>query len=377
MNEALEGGMEEAVLEWAARAALKNKVAPPSALVRLLPLAQKHGKRLGPVLGARGEWLADLQGITLREPGEEERAQRALDPGAYRERLAAEWDDRDWKQRAKAIAVMRAGLTLADEPLLDHALADPRKEVRDLACDLLMFLPDSKASHEVTALATSTLLLEKAPLHKSLTVRPPEPKALPKWLPKTTVHPSYGPKALALFDVIRFTPPARWNLSISPVQLLDLAEKTDYADALIEGLAESAIRFEDQSWIDTLFEFLFDRDFARDGWDQLSHRASEVIFERMVKPKLESQGEGPSPLGQTLVARKRPLSRSLSRAIVLAFRVHATQAWLLLQLAPYLHPESVDLVSSPYSDQPHAESVRERLCRILDTRKRLLDSLDN
>jgi hypothetical protein len=379
LSEAIGAGMASSVLEWAAKARLVGKVAPPSVLVKLLPLAQKHSAELLPVLGNRGKWLAALQGLEIKEADADDlTTRRSADPVSYRDWLGGELETMDWKERAQAVAVLRVGLSLADEPLLEQAMSDRRKEVREPACDLIASLEGSRAAKELLNLARPVLHLEKSLLRKSLSVNPPDPTALPKWLPKTPSRVDFGPKALALFDVIRYIPPSKWEIAVSPGQLLDLAAKTDYARAIIDGLQEAVVRFGDQDWIDLLFEYLFTRDaIKQECWSELAHCASEPVFDRVISSKLSGLGSDPQTAAWSLTFRKRPLSATLSRATVLAFRTSLNHHYVLRELAPYLHPGTVVLVEAPSSDEDHFEATREHVRKVLDIRRRLLASLDD
>lgn len=376
LSEAIAADMTRPVLEWAAQATLVGKVAPPAVLIKLLPLAQKHPE-LVPVLGNRGMWLASQQGMDLATAATSDlMSRRAADSGAYREWLAANFDTMDWKERARAVTVIRAGLSLADEPLLERGLLDRRKEVREPACDLLASLGGSRVQAELSNLALSTLALERSLFRKSLTVNPPDPVKLPKWLPTTPSRVDFGPKALALFDVVRYLPPSEWESGVAPEQFLDLAAKTDYAGAILDGLQEAAVRFADQDWIDVLFEFFFSRDARKqECWAGLTYRVSEAVFDRVVSSKLGGILADPNTAAWTLTLRKKPLSLELSRVALSSLRTNASHHYCLRDLAAYLHPAALSLVDSPYSDAENIESTRKSVQKILDTRRRMLSSL--
>lgn len=376
ISDALALRLVPAVVEWARKAGSLGVIAAPQTLVGLLPLLQKHRREIAPVLGARGLWLAQLQGLDLQATEDGLADRRASDPDAYRERLESEFDTLDWQERSRAIAALRQRLSHADERILDRALTDRRKEVRMQACDLLLSLPGSRASKELSALTIPRLGLEKSLLRKALAVTPPEPEELPKWLPRTPPRADLGPKALALFDLIRFLPPGRWSFSLPAGQMLELATKTDYAKAILEGWCEAAVRFEDQDWVDAGFEFFAHHEPQGGHRDDLAHLASDETFERTVVSILGRRSANAVSAVPALVARKRPLSEDLSRMVIMAFRAHENHSRILPELAPYLHPTSLTLVAAPCSDQSHVEQNREQTRVILDIRKRLLDSLD-
>ena len=68
---------------------------------------------------------------------------RRRDPGAGRELLAAAWDAEPPDDRAALLAALATGLADDDEPLLERALDDRRRQVRAVALELFVRLPDS------------------------------------------------------------------------------------------------------------------------------------------------------------------------------------------------------------------------------------------
>ena len=70
-------------------------------------------------------------------------AGRRTDPAGARELLEAEWDTVSAKVRAEAVQALRHSPSLADEPLLERALDDRAKTVREAAARVLDLLPGS------------------------------------------------------------------------------------------------------------------------------------------------------------------------------------------------------------------------------------------
>ena len=104
LSEALDKKMTPVVLEWAEKAKQLRAVLPPALLTAILPLVKKHREELLPVIGERGLWLAQLQGLELSPSDDEKFAvKRTEDPAAYREWLTAEYEAMDWKERLKAV----------------------------------------------------------------------------------------------------------------------------------------------------------------------------------------------------------------------------------------------------------------------------------
>lgn len=380
LGEALAGHQTNAILEWAAKAARVGKVAPEVALIKLLGMAPKHAA-IVPILGARGRWLAELQGLDLDASAKGSLpVRRQHDPVGFRDWLAAEFDSMDWKERAQAIAVMHLGVSLEDEPVLARALADRRKEVREPAVAILAGLDRSGFANQISAASRGMLLLEKSFLRKSLSVIPPEPEDLPKPLPRTTSFLGFGPMALALFDLLRYIPPKRWEreLGLSPSQILDFAERTDYTRALVDGLEEAAVRFEDLSWIEAFFLYRLSHDPSHSrSWNEITQHVSDEVFERNITARLADSGKELVYTSVTLCGREKPLSPAFSRAVVQALSSKRETHSFLITLAPLLDLSAQVLFEKPFNDAEDFENSRKVASKILELRKRLLSSLDD
>jgi hypothetical protein len=172
----LDGEWPRLLPEWLETAASRGCRVPPAAIPRLLD----HGARdrsirpyLGVLAGARGRWLAVLNpawAYLMEEaagvdPADTRAARwelgtsgdrrahlaglRAADPAAARELLGQTWDKETPEDRSAFVAVFADGLSMADEPFLEAALDDRRREVRQQAADLLTRLPESRLAHRM------------------------------------------------------------------------------------------------------------------------------------------------------------------------------------------------------------------------------------
>ncbi|HET7036317.1 MAG TPA: DUF5691 domain-containing protein, partial [Thermomicrobiaceae bacterium] len=140
---------------------------PPELLPAALGFGARQGNlrpALSPVIGARGRWLARFNpdwrwaeddgalppdAAAIWEEGTSERRlallrrMRAENTEQGREWLVASWQSEKADFRAKAVAALAQGLSLADEPFLDAALDDRGQGVRAEAAALLARLPGS------------------------------------------------------------------------------------------------------------------------------------------------------------------------------------------------------------------------------------------
>jgi len=221
-----------------------------------------------PVLGERGRWLATLNpawsklfadstGGDVWETGSRaQRArllqrQRASDPNAARTRLEAVWASEPPEERAAFLATLREGLSPLDEPLLEKALDDKRKEVREVAADLLARLPLSAlCRRNIDRL--KPLVKAKRPMLGKMTVQielPPD--TFKDWArdglaPKPLLE-GLGDRATMLARLIGATPLAFWHehAGQNAAEIAALTAKSEWRDAILLGLAAASTRQED------------------------------------------------------------------------------------------------------------------------------------
>jgi hypothetical protein len=179
----LDGEHPRLLPEWLEAAAARGYRLPPE----LLPQVLDHGARdrslrvpIGVLAGARGRWLAALNPawvfvqdeatrVPLPGPVVEPdqttaagppmdlweygtrgdrlaylRSLRRADPARARDLLRQGWEKESPDDRAAFVNALAEGLSMDDEPFLEDALDDRRREVRGQAADLLTRLPASR-----------------------------------------------------------------------------------------------------------------------------------------------------------------------------------------------------------------------------------------
>lgn len=189
----LGGERPRLLTEWLETAAARGRRVPPHLLPELLDQGAADRSirpHLGVIAGNRGRWLAGLNpawGFLLQEitapraagpgvvreicgetwelgtPGDR-RAHlgtlRAVDPAAARLLLETTWGTETPDDRAAFLEVLADRLSPADEPFLEAALDDRRREVRHQAADLLTRLPGSRLGRRMAERATRYLAVE-------------------------------------------------------------------------------------------------------------------------------------------------------------------------------------------------------------------------
>ncbi len=260
--------------EWLAAASARGLGLPP----RLLPVLLDRARRARPgegglarlvaeTGGPRARWLATLNPdwtavIVPRLTGQDawrlgdttERRSyladlRARDPRAARELIAESWS-RASRDRVMFLSVLADQLTPADEPLLDHALADPGAEVRARAAYLLASLPGSALGQRMAARARGLLHLHQGSHGMRLVVGPPDrPDAL---LQRDGIA-RHADRAHLVLEVLARTPLRTWTdeFGLTAAQIAALPAGS-WAPVLLAGWSRAAIAQHDDQWMDAL-----------------------------------------------------------------------------------------------------------------------------
>ena len=253
----------------------------------LLPQALELGRRslalrpfLAPVIGERGLWLAAQRddwgyaagvGINAQEEARwndgsfEQRREflkreRATDPPAARERLVHSLDQLPAKERADLAGVLADGLGPDDEPLLDSLRVDRSREVRQVACALLLRLPRAAHPRRAEARVESLLKQERVLLRKRWQIDAPA-AAGSDWKDDNVdaerpKHESLGERAWWLHQLVRQVPLAWWtqHTRMTPAELLRWADDTDWTEALLSGWRDVLLAAPEIDWCEALLE---------------------------------------------------------------------------------------------------------------------------
>lgn len=234
----------------------------------LLPLLGERGLWLGGgpatalTVRAPWNWVVDwrLQELPLeRSPaacGLLLRRRRRQDPVLGREMLEASWPDASAALRTALLPALLPGLSLADEPLLEQALDDKRREVREQARLLLARLDGSAYVRRMEARIAAGLQLR--PLKKGAGVElelkapawPESAAEAAEWQRDGFEKPAFASasgRLLIAEDLLKACPPAWWlrHLDCDRERLLALIEASPQHKALGSGLIGSVLGFGD------------------------------------------------------------------------------------------------------------------------------------
>ncbi|PTQ91300.1 DUF5691 domain-containing protein [Agitococcus lubricus] len=258
---------------------------PHRYLAQLLELGTKHKKwRIGiaQVVGARGAWLAQQQAewawlrggqICLSDPQlltewhTASTASRELlferlrqaQPAQALAFLAQIYAEESANTRKSLLEKLAIHLSSADHDFLEGCLDDRSKVVKEVVVDLLARLPNSALQQRLQTCLSTHLLLKKGMMHKALVIEAIE--SVSASLERDGLNPKaadikngLGEKAQWLRDVLAGVS-LTWlsiHYEMDGEQFLAASMKTDWAEAIVTGLATAAIRQQQEDWLKAL-----------------------------------------------------------------------------------------------------------------------------
>ncbi|HEV3050242.1 MAG TPA: DUF5691 domain-containing protein, partial [Longimicrobium sp.] len=170
LRQLLAGAPPPLLAEWLTLARAAGVAVPHELLPDLLTAGVRHAEVRDDVargIGARGRWLAVLNPAWAYAAGTEEEAKgwetgtsaerlrilrhlRRTDPPAGLALVRGTWATDEPRDRAAFVEALAVGVGMDDEPFLESALDDRRKEVRTAAAAVLGALPGSGLVRRMT-----------------------------------------------------------------------------------------------------------------------------------------------------------------------------------------------------------------------------------
>ncbi len=270
-------GGEHAYLlaEWLAAVARRGLRPPADSLPALLNRARRADPGLRSLVaeagGPRASWLAGLNpdwdfvlapiltgqdAWRLGDPAQRRSylaGLRSRDPGAARELIAESWREAA-RDRVMFLSVLADNLSLADEPLLETALADPADEIRIRAAYLLASLPGSALGRRMTDRARGLLRLHQGIHGKRLIINPVRCDGSMRRDGITLVRVvTQADRAHLILEVLARTPLRTWtgDFGLTPAQIVALPAGS-WAPVLVAGWSRAAVAQRDHDWMDAL-----------------------------------------------------------------------------------------------------------------------------
>ncbi|MGN9907895.1 SWIM zinc finger family protein [Phytohabitans sp. LJ34] len=375
--------------DWLGHAADLGYRVPPELLPPLLDAGRRRTAlrpALGAVAGRRGGWLAarradwryllteatadpDPQDWATGTPGQRLAylaAVRATDPAAGLALLSETFDIEDPDDRARLLGALATGLSLADEPLLERALDDRRKEVRAVAADLLSMLPGSALSQRMAERALACVRIERRALGRDRLVVTP-PGECDAAMRRDGVQPKpprgIGPQAWLLEEILARTPLDTWTTAFARTadQVLALPVADHWGPTLHKGLARAAVVQRDPAWVTVLADEMsrpVNKD--QDPYDEaLTAQLYEALPpEALARYAAQALGRDPIRAHRLLAMQTGPWPDDLAVAVLDAIKVLAAgerHAWHIGELCRTAAP------SMPVSFAGRAAALAEAL----------------
>ena len=346
---------EKLLPEWLAAAAKARKRAPEHCLPGLLELgriSRKLRSAILPVLGKRGRWLAAQNpdwDYVVEEDIEKTwttgscaarqlllQQLRAENPNAARERVAAVWEQEKSDERLAFIETFQTGLSMDDEPFLEAALDDRRKEVRQKAAELLAHLPESHLCQRMTQRVRCSIILtqKRNRLYLDFTL----PKVADEGLTRDGIDSKKSPhllgeKAWTILQIIAATPLSVWYeiKGERPSEWIQAAKRSEWDRTLIEGWAVAALRQQNPEWAEVLLSvhgnfngYLVAQDKLIQGLiGILPSERRDAFFLKLLQSST-APFDSKHPAFPLLCHYRYPWSAKLSRAVIESIRHYLT-----------------------------------------------------
>ncbi|MCB1612678.1 MAG: hypothetical protein KDI60_13120 [Xanthomonadales bacterium] len=185
------------------------------------------------------------------------RAQRQHDPEYAREQLAAVFADEAPAARADLLASLQTGLNPADEAFLERALDDRRKEVRRVAAQLLVRLPDSGLVNRAWSRASGLLAAQAGGWLRKGSLQVQLPSSCDAAMQRDGIDAkppagyAGGARSYWLEELLARVPPQRWTLHFEQdaAALWTMSTKHEFADSLQRGWLRAAAAADATDWI--------------------------------------------------------------------------------------------------------------------------------
>ncbi|WP_449066282.1 DUF5691 domain-containing protein [Planomonospora algeriensis] len=250
-------------------------------------------------------------------------ALRAADPAAARELLAATWEKETPEDRAAFLETFADGLGSGDEPFLEAALDDRRREVRNQAADLLTRLPDSRLARRMTERAARCLTAAD----RRILVHPPQECDAAMERDGIRARPPHGTGARSwwLQQLVARTPLEAWPALLGrPPGELVRAKIPDWKREVMAGWVRATVLQCDSEWARELFAW----DPLADLLAVLTRQEQEAVATDFVRRHgLDGQ------LIMVLGGAAAPWGPALTRAVLQKILdLSGTQPWNLGEL---------------------------------------------
>ena len=270
----LAGKYADVLPEWLRVASKLEKRVPFKYLPKLLTLGKKKKELrtlMLPVLGKRGLWLAAQNPEWNYVVGENDQKTwetgslearylllhrlRLEDPDRALELLEKSWKKENAQEKAILLEILETGLNMNDQRFLEAVLDNRRKQVRDIAAQLLVQLPDSDLVQRMTKRVSPLMTLSE----KGIEIKLPDnctQEMTRDGIDQSRYNSGLGEKASLFLQMLSCVPPSFWcnTWGKTPRELVKAVSYNQWKKVLLEGWAVAAIRNKDVGWAIALLE---------------------------------------------------------------------------------------------------------------------------
>ena len=394
LSRMLQGDHSRLLGEWLTVLAENGQRIPEEYLPDLMSLGRSKPRlrlAIKQVLGGRGEWLAAQNpdwAYLITEPQDTvwqtgTQAARVLlletlrttDPAQARRLLQSTWSEEDHRNRATFLNVMQANLSLDDEPFLETALDDRRREVRQVAAQLLAHLPDSRLSRRMVIRTQPLITFSRAALTRRGVIRLTLPESCDSGMRRDGIDPkprrtALGEKAWWMLQLLAATPVTIWQQTwrASPEEIVKAAGRSEWELILLEGWALAAARSQNADWAEALLTACLNHaaDVTLDSLENLVQtlpldRRETFVLDRLRTNRNPLRGDHPALLLLSLC--RHAWGETLSHAVLQHLKGQINQPtanaeWQLRALLPefarHFHPAllpEADAILTPFAEE--------------------------
>ncbi|MCU0346049.1 MAG: DUF5691 domain-containing protein [Saprospiraceae bacterium] len=252
-----------------------GKTLPTSEIPALMRLKEPPltWNQIRPTLGEVGLWLMqqhpewsklleDTTSFDWQTGNRTERLKlfdfwRKVSPSLALSRLKTTWETETPTDKPVFLAKLDANLSLEDEPFLETALDDKRKEVRQIAAVLLAKLPGSLLSQRMEKRAESLLVFKNGKLAVQIWEEP-DASAQRDGIQHLQLDWAGGAKAAQLGQVVSRVSPSHWEVYFQkpPSDIIQLFDQTDWQQTLRQALINAVGFHKNEDWATHLSEHL-------------------------------------------------------------------------------------------------------------------------
>jgi hypothetical protein len=250
---------------------------------------------------------------------------RKRDPAAAVELLSTTWPTERAEDRLMFLDSLRMGLSDADEPFLERALADRSRNVRSTAAELLSALPGSALAARMADRATSCVSLDRRDESPAIVIEAPHECDAGMQRDGVEPHPpaGRGERSWWLSQLVEFAPLGIWSARLgggTPEELVELPVADDWQEELHAAWCRAAVRQRNAAWARALLGAPGAPTGSAPGTASLAERSKLLATlpadERALWVARFIEGNGLSEAFQLLGMCAVPWAESLGRAVV-------------------------------------------------------------